>query len=983
MLVSVVAVMSPFFVLERKQKRRSVSMTRYREEVINIRIADILREIGLEASGEIISKGKLPDIMVEINGIRVNIEGKFEGGGNKKTLRENCRKRVEEGICDVAIGLIYSKELQEAKNDDVHKKKIKQSEFQTFIFSISSKGIEERDLGKMGIERVVENIYYIYSEIINTDLVKEQVKKVNDVIQKSSEIALSSSLFFSSKKLKRELEKALGIKEISGTRKKTAQEELIKIALFIIFDGLVFHQTLSSHRPEIQSLDKSPENNIFDFIKEEWKKIIKINYLPIFSLAFSTIKCFPVSPESNKIFKILIEEVLNVISSGILLKHDLMGRVYHRLLLKTMGKYYAAYYTSIPAAWLLSNLTIKTPNPDLNWDFRKLEKLKEFQIIDPACGSGTLLSGIYLALKDKYILESYRIGNINSLDLKSFHKLLIEEVLNGWDILDYAGHLTLTTLAFHNPNAFFKHSNIYTLPTGETGAKHPKIKEVALGSLDFLDASAEQTLPMKGFINLPVEKGMAEEREKPIKVLPHSMDVVIMNPPFSRSAQPNIKFGYMGKETMRKMNIRLRKLGKKLGYEKIGQAGLGAYFIILADKLLKQGGRLALVIPRSILSGVSWKEIREKIFLSKCEVEYIISNYDPGDKKLDIEPWNWSENTNLGEVLIIARKTNDSFKKSFTTFVNLWNKPKNEIESLKIVSDSIKVRKEGEARKFLEDKGSYQEIYLNNKNVGTVYNLSQEHLKRNFLMPCIFSFPDLNKFLFNLVNNNLVPLVSLKDSIENIGMDIKQIEQIFKKTTNLTKFPIVWGYSENLNTLELKNFQYAIPRVAKVDTIYNQNAGNLLIAERIWTNTSKIISMISPKPILATQFWEISLKDPIEEKILSLWLNSTFGFLLFLASAISNRQDRFTFKKEQVKSLPVLNISVLSNNVKKNLVEFFEEIKDIPFNPIPQEFELASKGKGIRRQIDEKFINALNLKICLCPYYEMLAREPIISLKRR
>lgn len=66
-------------------------MPRYREEVINIRLADILREMGFKASAEIISKGKLPDVMVYISGVKINIEGRFETSPQVKELKRRCR----------------------------------------------------------------------------------------------------------------------------------------------------------------------------------------------------------------------------------------------------------------------------------------------------------------------------------------------------------------------------------------------------------------------------------------------------------------------------------------------------------------------------------------------------------------------------------------------------------------------------------------------------------------------------------------------------------------------------------------------------------------------------------------------------------------------------------------------------------------------------------------------------------------------------
>ena len=94
---------------------------------------------------------------------------------------------------------------------------------------------------------------------------------------------------------------------------------------------------------------------------------------------------------------------------------------------------------------------------------------------------------------------------------------------------------------------------------------------------------------------------MSGEREEfpEILVPPNNFDVVIMNPPFSRSAKPNIKFGYASKEARKLMEDKLKRLTKRLNngkYKGIGKAGLGAYFVIIGDKMLKLNGRMGLVL---------------------------------------------------------------------------------------------------------------------------------------------------------------------------------------------------------------------------------------------------------------------------------------------------------------------------------------------------------------------------------------------------
>lgn len=748
-------------------------------------------------------------------------------------------------------------------------------------------------------------------------------------------------------------------------KKQKIKTDLLRIAVFVILDALVFHEALASYKREVHSLRFTPSADITSFLDLEWRKIMRIDYIPIFSLAHRILLSFPTSPNTEAILKQLIHEALKIVSSGVLLKHDLMGRIYHRLLLRTTGGYYATYYTSIPAAWILANLTVKTPNPNLHWGFGRVQNIKKLKIIDPACGSGTLLSAAYSAVKDSYILSREE-----GLNLKDLHTSLLENVLYGWDILDYAAHLTLTTLAFHNYRASFSQTNICTLPVG-IGS----MREIHLGSLDYL--LDQKTFKGKGFTLPATEKNLSGARE--VLIEPPECDIVIMNPPFSRSAGTvNIKFGYTKKETMDLLNKELRKMGNKMGFTGIGQAGLGAYFILLGDRLLKKGGRISTVIPRAILSGVSWIKIRNKL-LKHYEMEFIISNHDPGNPEEGVEPWNFSENTDLGEILMVARKTHSPIENKITTIINLWNKPKNEVESLIIANRSMAARKRKDLMFF--EEGTYEVLKLT-KALGTVYNVSQKYLKYNFLFPVLFAHPDLNKFVFKLLNNSVFPLCPVKQITQQLGIDRKQIHVSFKKVQHSTPFKVAWSYPKSLNTLELPDqfVGYGLPTGKKATSLFN-HAGVLLVAGTLYTASQSIISTFSPKPILANVFWEIQTNEKFA-KLLTVWLNSTFGLMLYLSASISSVGSTFNLKKDQLSNLFVLDVSKLSKSRINLLVQFFEKNRSRHFLSFPDEFNLASKGQGLRKEIDDYIVMVLGLNIDLQPYYEMLSKEPIITLRR-
>jgi hypothetical protein len=127
-----------------------------------------------------------------------------------------------------------------------------------------------------------------------------------------------------------------------------------------------------------------------------------------------------------------------------------------------------------------------------------------------------------------------------------------------------------------------------------------------LGSLDLL--SHTKAIVGKGFTTPAKPKGMEGGRERYVQSDEEigKYDLVIMNPPFSRSAKPNRKFGYSRPDLRKLMNKALGDLAREIGAGGIGQAGLGAHFMLLGLHLAKTDGRVAVVIPRAMLSGVSW-----------------------------------------------------------------------------------------------------------------------------------------------------------------------------------------------------------------------------------------------------------------------------------------------------------------------------------------------------------------------------------------
>src|SRR6266852_6307206 len=83
---------------------------RNREEVVNTQLAILISRLGVTANAETIHvHGRYrPDVLFELRGLRVVIEGKFADHPNAQAIvLEDARKRVRTGVAHIAAAAIY------------------------------------------------------------------------------------------------------------------------------------------------------------------------------------------------------------------------------------------------------------------------------------------------------------------------------------------------------------------------------------------------------------------------------------------------------------------------------------------------------------------------------------------------------------------------------------------------------------------------------------------------------------------------------------------------------------------------------------------------------------------------------------------------------------------------------------------------------------------------------------------------------------
>ncbi|MEM3054881.1 MAG: hypothetical protein QXM52_04165, partial [Candidatus Bathyarchaeia archaeon] len=658
----------------------------------------------------------------------------------------------------------------------------------------------------------------------------------------------------------------------------------------------------------------------------------------------------------------------DIASSKVLLRHDLFGRIYHRLLLGNLVKYHATYYTSIPAARLLARLLINLPSSLDARDVPPTYNDEPFRVVDFACGSGTLLSAAYKEMDARHRIES------ENLRIDELHKYLIEDGIWGFDVLHHAVHLAATVLSLHNPIPVHG-SKLFALRLG---------REKYLGSINFLESpTIGQDMILPGGVAVGQEAVSVSKREAKSIELP-SFHVCIMNPPFTRSVGGNLLFGSLPKPERAKLQKALSELLREKNLAGIGQAGLGAVFVFLADKYLEEGGRLGLVLPRAVLSGVSWQKVREML-LDKYHVEYVITSYETGNQ------WNFSENTDLSEVLLVARKRRSGEESGFTFFVNLWKKPSNELEAIHLGSQLKHLYHSAKLYDLENSNASPHHLKLHGRKIGEVYSAMLEDT--NFGVYNIFSQMELNRVMLLLRKGIVylpdqgiidgIKLTTLSKLGAEIGPDVRQVHAAFKvgRTEKGSIYKAFWGYdSSTVNAISQKTNAYLEPKNAEQARNLWKKRGKLLIVERAWLSTYTVLAVYLDEEALSNVWWPIRLDDEAA-KILAVWMNSTFGFLLLSSIAEVTRGPWVKFKKEHLWEMPVLDVHKLGRKKRDALRELYDKnlddkkISELKFKALPHEFAEPST----RKIIDEELCKILGLDLKFDALYKMLSKEPMLT----
>lgn len=766
--------------------------------------------------------------------------------------------------------------------------------------------------------------------------------------------------------------------EIDERRALTAAN----IGALTLSNAMIFHCELSESESRVKPLHELLENaDPLKAIADHWLYIIeKIDYVPIFKLAREILQKLPRRKESREALKKLFKDISEIVAQRAALRHDLMGRIYHRLLLE--AKYLGTYYTSVPTATFLLKLALAPSSNSLDWS--NTSDIGKLRIADLASGTGTLLMAANQAIVDNFVHALAGSGKkVGEKELAGLHKILIEEVLHGYDVLTSAVHLTASTLSLLAPQIAFEKMNLWVLPHGRLPNG-----DLALGSIEYARRSSVAVqLDLMGLISAEgTSKAVTGKGERASLAPLPDLDLCVMNPPFTRSAGANLLFGSLPKAERTAMQTELKKILNPPGNDPSTKllasstAGLGSVFTAVGDQHIKPGGRIALVLPVAVTSGVAWQKTRA-LFDKNYILERLVVSHDP-------KQWNFSENTSLSEALVIGRKKKPNERSiGQVQCVNLWKNLKTSIDAL-AASEAVLNTLGAE----LDHQGSAG-FDVGGSKAGEVISYPWSEMQNDIWMPIAFAQTDMVRVAYHLRKGKVfIPGLARKTNIPmtllgklgTLGPDRRDIHDGFSIGDSQTSYPAVWGHkAEEMVTLSIQPNKYLTPlskakpgRKLRSVNILWPRAGRVFIAERIRLNTQATVAVRMGKKGLSNVWWPMHIgSGTMVEKSLVLWLNSSLGLTSFLSYRESTEGAWVDFKKPVLTGMVVPDFMKLSARKLSSLGSLYDKLALSEIATLPN---MATDP--VRKEIDRGIEEAFGLP-SVKVVREALAREPFVCLK--
>lgn len=720
-------------------------------------------------------------------------------------------------------------------------------------------------------------------------------------------------------------------------------EQTNRMAMTIIANALTFHSTIAGTHdiPSVARLrTDAPGGSIQISILDTWRRILEeVNYWPIFKVASDLLA--PIrAPTANRILDTLVAVADRLADLGVTTRHDLAGRMFQNLIVDR--KFLATFYTLPTSATLLAEMSVSR----LDVDWSRLDAYPDLTIADLSCGTGTLLSAAYHSVLSRYRHAGGDDGQV--------HRRMIEHSVVAADIMPAAAHLCASQLSSVHPTVAFDNTRVYTMPYG-ISTDEESHGGTAIGSLDLI--AADQTLALFATGQRQVRGAQGEVEIRDIRLPHESVDLVIMNPPFTRPTNHEVTDvpipSFAGFRTtddeQRAMSNRLARIRHALkepaGH---GNAGLASNFIDLAHAKVKPGGTVALVLPIAAVQGASWQPARE-LFAEQYSNVAVVTIASAGNTDRA-----FSADTGMAEALIVATKGRENgVPGTEAMFVNLHRRPSSLLEAAEVAGlvSRLPARSiSGHIQAGNQELGSYIRAPLDEGGCAA--------LRESVLADVMIALRRGELRLPRYPAHHVIPTAPLGQlgdrgllhrDIGNRKDDRPPHRGPFRirPIYGFPSYPILWGHdADRERHLVIRPDSQGDVRLGCDSRAIAawQTATRLHFTLDFRLNSQSLAACLTPDPSLGGRAWpNFRLQQRRWEEIIALWANSTLGLMSFWWAGSRQQQGRAVLTISGLPTLTVLDPRNLSADKREQATGVFRHFQALPLLPANEAYRDATR----------------------------------------
>ena len=778
-----------------------------------------------------------------------------------------------------------------------------------------------------------------------------------------------------------------------------ARGQTAKMTAAILINALAYHQNLTgfpvtfdiegeTKHHTIRSLSdlRLPTGYRPDPIIIEWENILGYNFWAIFDIASKLLRIIPPTIATTTG---LLEGMVATAHSiqDAIKQHDVAGTIFQKLIADRQTL--ATYYTRPESTTLAAYLSVPD---DLDWG--DPNTLKNYRIADYACGTGGLVLAAYQRVRE--------LHRAHGGDPDELHSHMMENALTVCDIMPAAVHLTSSLLSSVAPRIQYRgtrailylYGATFALKNGEKILEmntrgNPKkytngdpvyvMDEVHVGSLGLLDIN---TTTQQAAFPLSAEMAVGSSGTRaPVEIdmPPASQDLVIMNPPFTTPtnhagdhAKPgNPAFAAFGtsKDEQNAMSAKVKSLGRDTIRD--GNAGLGTDFAAIANNMVRPGGKIALVLPASSMfggidagSGASWQKFRR--LLANDYNDIVVVSIAQGAARDSA----FSADTNLAEVIVVARKLNDGERPERKAhFVNLVERPNSKLAAQEIAKSIKRVMPQ------LGQPGNYCGISVGDEKVGAV-RLEMVDPEDKWSTVRIANL-DLLATVEGLAQGSL----RLPRRLKEIPLPIAPLGEIgdrgplhrdiaggsqepsrgpFTKHDGCnsgTEFPFLWNRKKTVQQsmiVEPDSHGRVKPGRRSEALQLWERVSHLHLSNECGFSSDSTCAVYTDQESLGARAWpNVKLGSQDEEKTMCVWFNSTLGLISYWLRSNRSQDGRGGTTVTAIPFIPALDVKKLTDAQLQAGAAIFDDLCHKPLLPPSQAFCDPTRQELDRRLLTE------------------------------